>query len=133
MTLNRTWHNKSVNRSWLAFRFFNIVSFVYVFSVCQRQLHWSANPVNSDVPRISYSATKFTRAAGNARPLTRVGHIVREQLVPLSADDRCCQIDRTTEHFSIPGLEVACAHRTNRPESVTASSELTEVIATEAN
>jgi hypothetical protein len=44
-----TWHNKSVNRSWLASRFFNVVSFVYNSLACQRQLRWSANPVTSNV------------------------------------------------------------------------------------
>ena len=38
-----------MNRSWLAFRFFNVVSFVYNPLVCQRQLRWSANPVTSVV------------------------------------------------------------------------------------
>ena len=43
--------NKAVNRSWLAFRFFNVVSFVYNGWCVNGQLPWFANPVTSNVRR----------------------------------------------------------------------------------
>ena len=38
--------NKVLHRSWLAFRLFNVVSFVYVFWFFNAHSRWSASPVN---------------------------------------------------------------------------------------
>ncbi len=44
--------NKSVNRSWLAFPFFNVDCFVYNSRFTNAIFRWSANPVISNVIRL---------------------------------------------------------------------------------
>ncbi len=40
------WRTKALHRSWLAFRFFKLVSFVYAFWFFNVHSRWSASPVN---------------------------------------------------------------------------------------
>ena len=49
-------HSKALHRSWLAFRSFDVVSFVYVFSLVHDHSRWSASPVNVVVGRASAEA-----------------------------------------------------------------------------
>ncbi len=47
--------NEVLHRSWLAFRLFNVVSFVYVFWFFNAHSRWSASPVNLVVIQRVYS------------------------------------------------------------------------------
>ena len=67
------------------------------------------------------------------RDSARSGSFDREQFARLRAAERCRHSDRKEWSVLNPDHGCRSCHRTNRPEPVAASSDLTELIATIAS
>lgn len=92
--------NKSVNRSWLVFRFFQIRFLRSQFLVCQRQTRWSANPVTSGVIwlcSVSHTDVARSLSPGVARLVMLGGSVINARVArPLMPPARSsCSIARS--------------------------------------